>query len=75
MQAEASYSDGFNYNLRNFDADKCDNYTLVNTRLSRVNSVEHREIALAVRNLTDETAVIWQPCVAVTFVTTSELTH
>jgi len=57
-QADFSYSDEFYYNLRNFDADKFDSYTMWNARLSWLSQAEDWEVALSVRNLTDERAGI-----------------
>jgi iron complex outermembrane receptor protein len=56
VQGDASYSDEFYYNLRNFDADKFDNYILANARLSWLSADAHWETALIVRNFTDERA-------------------
>jgi iron complex outermembrane receptor protein len=56
IQTDFSYSDEFYYNLRNFDADKFDSYTLYNARLSWLSANHDWEIALAARNLTDERA-------------------
>jgi iron complex outermembrane receptor protein len=54
MAVNASYSDEFYYNLRNFDADKFDSYTEVNLRWSWTSADLHWELALLVNNLTDE---------------------
>lgn len=54
LAANASYSDNYFYNLRNFDADKFDSYTEVNLRWSWLNQSEHWEVALMVNNVTDE---------------------
>lgn len=52
VQGDVNYSDEYFYNLRNFDADKFDDYLLVNAQLSwEINSWA---ATLAVRNLTDE---------------------
>jgi len=53
---DASWSDSFFYNLRNFDADQFDSYILVNARLGWTNADETLELALQARNLTDERA-------------------
>lgn len=58
IQGDFNYSDEFFYNLRNFDADKFDSYTLVNARLSWVNQEGNWETSLSVRNVTDEEAGI-----------------
>lgn len=54
LVADVRYSDEYFYNLRNFDADKFDDYIEVNPRLSWVNPDASWEIALKVNNLTDE---------------------
>ena len=56
VQGDASYSDEYFYNLRNFDADKFDSYTLVNALLSWQSSDGGWTVTGAVRNLTDERA-------------------
>jgi iron complex outermembrane receptor protein len=56
VQSDVSYSDSFYYNLRNFDADEFDDYTLVNAMVSWENSDQTWLASLAVRNLTDESA-------------------
>ena len=58
IQADASYSDSFFYNLRNFDADEFDSYTLVNAVLGWTSPEEHWDVSLALRNITDEHAGI-----------------
>ncbi len=58
VQSDVSYSDSFYYNLRNFDADEFDDYTLVNAMVSWENSDQTWLTSLAVRNLTDESAGI-----------------
>mgnify|MGYP006314206937 CR=1 FL=1 len=55
-QGDASYSDEFYYNLRNFDADKFDSYVLANLRLSWLSANADWETSLMVRNVTDERA-------------------
>jgi iron complex outermembrane receptor protein len=55
-QGDASYSDEFYYNLRNFDADKFDSYVLTNLRLSWFSADADWETSLIVRNVTDERA-------------------
>jgi iron complex outermembrane receptor protein len=55
VQGDISYSDEFYYNLRNFDADKFDSYTMVNALFSWESASEAPWTAsLAVRNVTDE---------------------
>ncbi len=56
VQADVNYSDEYYYNLRNFDADKFDSYTVANAQVS----FESNDwlATLAVRNLTDERAGI-----------------
>ncbi|MBK5912189.1 TonB-dependent receptor [Rhodothalassium salexigens] len=54
--ADLSWSDGFYYNLRNFDADQFDDYVMVNFRLAWASPDGHWEAAFKVRNLTDERA-------------------
>ncbi|MCP5215823.1 MAG: TonB-dependent receptor [Pseudomonadales bacterium] len=56
IQGDVTYSDEFFYNLRNFDADKFDSYTISNARLSWMDGEENWEVALIARNLTDERA-------------------
>jgi len=58
IQGDFSWSDSFYYNLRNFDADQFDDYTLVNAVLGWVSPEEHWAVNLAARNLTDENAGI-----------------
>jgi iron complex outermembrane receptor protein len=58
IQGDVSYSDSFFYNLRNFDADQFDSYTLVNAILGWSSPEEHWDFSLALRNITDEHAGI-----------------
>ena len=58
VQGDFSWSDSFYYNLRNFDADQFDDYTLVNAVIGWVSPEEHWAVNLAARNLTDENAGI-----------------
>ncbi|PCI34065.1 MAG: TonB-dependent receptor [Alphaproteobacteria bacterium] len=51
--ADASWSDSFFYNLRNFDADQFDSYFMMNARLGWSNADDTFEVALQARNLTD----------------------
>jgi iron complex outermembrane receptor protein len=58
IQGDVTYSDDFYYNLRNFDADQFDDYTMWNALVSW-ESAEGKWVAtLAGRNLTDERAGI-----------------
>ena len=56
VQGDISYSDEFYYNLRNFDADKFDSYTMVNALVSWETSDGDWMLTGAVRNVTDERA-------------------
>jgi iron complex outermembrane recepter protein len=56
IQGDATYSDEFYYNLRNFDADKFDSYVLTNARLTWYSGNDNWETSLMVRNITDEKA-------------------
>lgn len=56
LQGDLSYSDAFFYNLRNFDADKFDSYTLVNAQLSWQSPNANWTATLEGRNITDERA-------------------
>jgi len=58
VQADVSYSDKFYYNLRNFDADEFDDYTMWNALVSWESSEGNWLLTLAGRNLTDERAGI-----------------
>ena len=58
VQADVSYSDEFYYNLRNFDADQFDAYTIVNSLVSWTNSDESVILSLLLQNITDERAGI-----------------
>lgn len=58
LQGDFTYSDEFFYNLRNYDADKFDSYTMTNVRLSWMSEDEQWELALIGRNLSDERAGI-----------------
>ncbi len=55
---DVSYSDEFFYNLRNFDADKFDAYTMVNARLGWISPSEALQATFNINNLTDEAAGI-----------------
>lgn len=54
ISGDASYSDEYFYNLRNFDADKFDDYTMVNGRLGWVSPSEQWDVGLKINNITDE---------------------
>lgn len=58
VQGDVSYSDDFYYNLRNFEADQFDDYTMVNAQISWQSSGDHWTATLAARNITDERAGI-----------------
>jgi iron complex outermembrane receptor protein len=58
VQADVSYSDKFYYNLRNFDADEFDDYTMWNAMVSWESPSQNWLLTLAGRNLTDERAGI-----------------
>lgn len=55
---DVSYSDEYFYNLRNFDADKFDAYTMVNARIGWISADDALQATLNVNNLTDERAGI-----------------
>jgi iron complex outermembrane recepter protein len=55
---DVSYSDEYFYNLRNFDADKFDAYTMVNARIGWINDNDTLEASLRMDNITDERAGI-----------------
>lgn len=55
---DVSYSDEYFYNLRNFDADKFDAYTMVNGRVGWINGNDTLELSLKMSNVTDERAGI-----------------
>ncbi|MBT8078281.1 MAG: TonB-dependent receptor [Gammaproteobacteria bacterium] len=57
-RASVSYSDDFFYNLRNFDADKFDAYTMVHAGIGWLSSSERWAVNFDIRNLTDESAGI-----------------
>lgn len=58
VRGDANYSDAFYYNLRNFDADQFDAYTMVNAGIGWNSSDENWSAGLEIRNLTDERAGI-----------------
>ena len=58
VQGDVTYSDEYFYNLRNFDADIYDSYTMVGARFGWVSQEQHWDISLNIRNLTDERAGI-----------------
>ena len=49
-----SYSDEFYYNLRNYDADKFDEYHLLKARVSWVDAEERFELAMGIDNILDD---------------------
>jgi iron complex outermembrane receptor protein len=55
---DASYSDEYFYNLRNFDADKFGDYTMVNARIGWIDADDRLEASLRMENVTDERAGI-----------------
>lgn len=58
VRGDISYSDEFFYNLRNFDADKFDAYTMVNAGVGWTNDDATWAVDLQINNLTDENAGI-----------------
>lgn len=58
VRGDISYSDEFFYNLRNFDADKFDSYTLVGVGLGWESADSRWNVDFRIRNLTDESAGI-----------------
>ena len=58
LQGDVSYSDEFYYNLRNFDADKFDSYTMVNALVSWTSADQLWKASLLLNNVTDERAGI-----------------
>lgn len=56
VRADAAYSGDFYYNLRNFDADKFDAYTIVNAGIGWQTDDASWQLSLDVRNLSDEKA-------------------
>ena len=58
IQGDLSYSDEFYYNLRNFDADKFDSYTMINGLISWTSSDQSLVASLLINNITDERAGI-----------------
>lgn len=55
-QVDFSYSDSFYYNLRNFDADEFDNYTLWNGLIGWTTENRTLDVSLEFRNISDENA-------------------
>jgi iron complex outermembrane receptor protein len=53
VQADATYSDDYFYNLRNFDADKYDSFTKIGARVGWVSPQQHWDVSLAVHNITE----------------------
>lgn len=58
VRGDINYSDEFYYNLRNFDADKFDSYTMVNAGVGWSSDDDQWAVSLQIRNLTDERAGI-----------------
>ncbi len=58
VTGDVSYSDEYFYNLRNFDADKYDAWTMVNAGIGWKNEDGRWQLRLMVNNLTDESAGI-----------------
>jgi iron complex outermembrane receptor protein len=58
ITGDVSYSDEYFYNLRNFDADKFDSYTMVNAGLGWGSEDGRLEANFKVNNITDEHAGI-----------------
>jgi iron complex outermembrane receptor protein len=56
--SDVSYSDEYFYNLRNFDADKFSDYTMVNARIGWIDANDRLEASLKMKNVTDERAGI-----------------
>lgn len=58
VHGNLSYSDEYFYNLRNYDADKFDDYTMVNAGLGWTSEDQHWRANFKVNNVTDERAGI-----------------
>ena len=58
VRGDISYSDEFFYNLRNFDADKFDAYTIVNAGVGWENADGSWQLDFRINNLTDDRAGI-----------------
>jgi iron complex outermembrane receptor protein len=58
LVGDVSYSDDYFYNLRNFDADKFDSWTMWNLRWGWMSEDQRWDLALVFRNITDERAGI-----------------
>ncbi len=54
VRGDVSYSDEFFYNLRNFDADKFDSYTMVNVGIGWTSDEGNWQVDFKVNNATDE---------------------
>lgn len=54
LGADGSYASGFYHNLRNFDANWLDGYTLFNAQISWKDADERYRLAVFVNNLTDK---------------------
>lgn len=58
VRGDVTYSDEFFYNLRNFDADKFDDYVMVNAGIGWTSEDESWQVNFKINNLTDEKAGI-----------------
>jgi len=58
VTGDFSYSDEYFYNLRNFDADKYDAWTIVNAGIGWTNDDGRWQLRLSLNNITDENAGI-----------------
>ena len=58
VRGDVTYSDEYFYNLRNFDADKYDSYTMVNAGIGWTNDNGNWNVDFRINNLTDERAGI-----------------
>ena len=58
IHGNLSYSDEYYYNLRNYDADKFDDYTMINAGLGWTSEDQHWRANFKVNNVTDERAGI-----------------
>ena len=58
VKGDVSYSDEYFYNLRNFDADKYDEWVMVNAGIGWTSDDDSWQVRLNVNNVTDERAGI-----------------
>lgn len=58
VRGDVTYSDEFFYNLRNFDADKFDDYVMLNAGIGWASDDESWQVNFKINNLTDEKAGI-----------------